>query len=282
MLKRKFSASEAYSFGFKNVLDNFLYFFVATVVGVCLTGAFLKFVGYLEGWEGLTKHFNELSKFFHESMNDAGGALGHSKHSHDVYTQKWLPAQISQFFTNLKLVHFHIDKNEIKMYAKTLIPAALIFKLVLDTIGVGYTKIALKLQDKKKVSFCDLYAHYMLVPKYFVVNLIVSTATVLCFVVVSAAFGHINMVSILFLLPGVFVHQRLRLAKFFVVDKNQSIDKALKSSWNATADCWGNLTAFSILESIFNATGHLLILTSFLVFPLRYQVESHVYRQVTK
>jgi hypothetical protein len=282
MFKRKFSTSDAYSFGFRNVLDNFLYFLVATVLGICITGAFLKFVGYLDSWDGLMKHFSELSKFFHESMKDAGGALGHSKHSHDVYTQKWIPAQISQFFTNLKLVHFHIDKSEIANYAKTLVPAALVFKFLLDVIGVGYIKMALKAQDKKKACHTDLYAHYMVVPKYFLVNLIVSTATVLCFVVASFALGAVNFGSMLFLLPGVFVYQRLRFAKFFVVDKNQSVDKALKSSWNATADCWANLTAFSVLEKIVNAFGHLLMLTSFLVFPLSYQVESHVYRQVTK
>lgn len=282
MLKRKFNTSDAYSFGMRNVLDYFLYFFVASVVGILVTGCFLKLTGFINNWEDITQHFGELSRFFHESMKDAGGALGHSKHSHDTYMQQWVPAQMSQFFSKLKIFQFHIDVTTLQDSLKKLVPMALVFKFVIDLLGVGYVKMALDLQDKKKVGFAHFYSYYRLVPKYFVTNLIVQLATVGCFAVVSMVLGDVSIFSALLLVPGVFVYQRLRLAKFFVVDKNQSIDKALKSSWKATADCWAQLAGLSVIEMIFNALGHLLLLTSFLLFPLCYQVESHVYRQMVK
>jgi len=282
MLKRKFNTSDAYSFGMRNILDYFVYFFVASVVGIVVTGCFLKFVGFINNWEDITQHFGELSRFFHESMKDAGGVLGHSKHSHDTYMQQWVPGQMSQFFAKLKIFQFHLDVTSIKESLRKMVPAALVFKFVIDLLGVGYIKMALDLKDKKKVGFAHFWSHYRLVPKYFITNLIVQFATVGCFAVVSMIMSDISVFSMLLLVPGIFVYQRLRLAKFFVVDKNQSIDKALKSSWNATADCWAQFAGLSVIEMIFNALGHILLLTSFLLFPLCYQVESHVYRQVVK
>jgi hypothetical protein len=282
MLKRKISISDAYSVGFRNILDNYAYFLVATVAGILVTGVFLVAIGYFDSWDMIAKHFAELSKFFHESMRDAGGALSHSKHSHEVYAQKWAPAQLTQFFSNLKQVHLHIDKQEIMNFWHKMVPAAIVFKLVLDLLGVGYIKMALDTKSKKPAGFCHFYSHYALVPKYFIVNLLVHLATVAGFVVVNLFAGEFSLISVLFLVPGIFVYQRLRLAKFFVIDKNHSIDQALKASWDATGDCWGNLAAFSVVEMIVNALGHMLILTSFFVFPLSFQVEANVYRQLVK
>lgn len=282
MLKRKFSISDAYSFGFRNILDNYAHFLIAIVAGILATGVFLMVIGYFDSWDMITKHFAELSKFFHESMRDAGGALSHSKHSHEVYAQKWAPAQLVQFFSNLKQVHLNIDKQEIANFWHKMVPAAIIFKFVLDLLGIGYIKMALGSKSKKDAGLCHFYSHYALVPKYFIVNLLVHVATVAGFMVVNMVAGGFSLISVLFLVPGVFIYQRLRLAKFFVVDKNYSIDKSLKASWDATGDCWGNLAAFSVVEMIVNALGHMLILTSFFVFPLSFQVEANVYRQLVK
>ena len=282
MFNRKFSISEAYSFGLRIALDYFLYFMVAVVVGVCLAALFLKFVGYLDSWDNFMQHFSEITRFFHESMKGAFGSAGHSQYSYDSYVQKWAPTQVAQFFSNLKLINFHFDKVEIKSYLKDFLPAILGFKFMLDLIGVGLSKMSLDVYDKKSVTFAHFYKFYALVPAYFIVNLIVYVATVACFVVADLLLGGINFASVLFLIPGLFLYQRLRFAKFFVIDKNNNIIQALRASWCATADCWTHLAGFSFVEMLINSLGHLLILTSFVIFPLRYPVEVSVYRQIVK
>ena len=150
MLKRKLSLSDAYSFGLRCVLDNYVYFIGASVAGIVLAGVFLMYADYIDGFGDISKHFGDILKFFHESMRDAGGALSHSKHSQDAYAQQWLPAHISQFFSNLKQVNLNVDRAEIAANFAKLVPAALVFKFLLDVLGVGYIKMALSCQDKKK------------------------------------------------------------------------------------------------------------------------------------
>jgi hypothetical protein len=179
-------------------------------------------------------------------------------------------------------VHIHVDRQEIINFWQKMIPAAIVFKFVLDLLAVGYIKVALDAKANKPVEFSNLYANYWLVPSYFIVNIITHLVTVLGFFIVGKFTGGFSFVSILFLIPGLFIYQRLRLAKFFVIDKNYRIDQALQASWCATADCWANLTAFSVIEMMVNAIGHVLILSSFVIFPLGFQVETDVYRQLVK
>lgn len=131
----------------------------------------------------------------------------------------------------------------------------MLFSVVL---AVGWIKIALDLQENKQVRYNYLYKFYYFAPRVMAVTVLRYLVTMLgcCF----------------FLIPGIFIFQRLRFAKYYVIDKDQSVMQAWKSSWNLTKGSVIHLVGYSILDFFMGA------IIPFL--PLSSQVEAHIYRQM--
>lgn len=132
--------------------------------------------------------------------------------------------------------------------------------LFLAVLSVGWIKIGLDLLDDKHVDYAYLFKFYYFVPRVLGVTFLrIFVATIGLFLLV---------------IPGIIVFQRLRFAKYFVVDKNQPIIQALKSSWRLTNGSVVNLVGYSVLNGCFNGLMPII--------PLNSQVEAYIYRQMVK
>ena len=86
----------------------------------------------------------------------------------------------------------------------------------------------------------------------------------------------------LFVLPGVYVYQRLRFAKLYVIDKHMGVLQALEASWKATDGQILELVAFSLIAAVVRSLTSVVFVLSFVVNPLHHEAEVAVYRQLAK
>lgn len=291
MKKSKFSLESAYSWGFKTVVGNFGMFLVTMLVGVLASAVFLALVGAIDFW-AFREHFGALSHFFNKVMGSATGPLHHGGHSIENYLREHLPTALSRYFADKHVLSFDISGHDLAYLFGMFGISAFVMKLLTDLLAVGWIKMALGLQDNKKdVSERYLFKFYALVPSYFVVNLLAGLAVLASLAVVGGiAYGVFRdghpgiamVVGLLAMIPGIFVHQRLRFAKYFVLDKGQGILDALRSSWEMTCGSVWHLLVYSIFAGFVAALGSAVFLALFFVMPLAYQADAHVYRQMLK
>ncbi len=267
MINKRFSLHEAYSFGFKTVVNHFGFFLLTMFVGSLAALVFLVFLGILDYWM-FKEHFQTLLKTFFHSMSEATGTVHQAGLTVYDHVRGVLPASLAKHFSPKDVVSVDITGQDVKTILQVLLPVAFIFKLFSDMIAIGWTKMALDLQSNKAVGVSYLYEFYYFVPRVFAVNLIVALA-----MMIGLPF---------FLIPGIFLYQRLRFARFFVIDKNQSIMQALESSWKMTEGSVLHLFGYSILASLLASLGNMFFLVTCFLFPLAYQVEANVYRQMVK
>ena len=290
MPSKKFSLESAYSWGFKTVLTYFSFFLTATVIGSIACAVFLSLVGVLDFW-AFREHFGSLSHFFEKVVGSATGPLHHSVHTVPEHMRAHLPNALSRFVADKHVLSLDVSGQDLGYFVSMVGLSSLGLKLVVDTIAVGWTKMALDLQDKKAVSEKYLYKFYALVPRYFAVNLIAGLA-VLATLGAFAAFaagmikgGHPGVgvvVGILSMIPGIIVHQRLRFAKYLVLDKNKQVIDALQGSWKMTDGLVAHLVVYSVLATLVAGLGCAVFLSIFITVPLAYQVDAHIYRQISK
>jgi hypothetical protein len=266
MFSKKFSIETAYTQGARIVLHHFMFFVLAMAVGALIIGAVLVVLGYLE-IEMLKHHFGTLTQMFQHVASTPTGALHYGGTSLYESVSQYSPYAAQQFIGQTRL-STDIRGQDIQYLIKILVPAMLVMKLAIDMITTGWTKIALSYSANQTVSLNYLYSYYYLVPRVFVVNLIVGILTLLG--------------TMMFVFPGIFVFQRLRFARYFIIDKNLSIDKALQASWAMTDGAVLQLIGFSIVHVIVKALGGLLVLTALFTIPLSLQAEANVYKQMTQ
>lgn len=130
----------------------------------------------------------------------------------------------------------------------------------LTVLSVGWIKIALDLLENKHVDYGYLFKFYYFGPRVIAVAVLRFFATMIGFC--------------LLVIPAIIIFQRLRFAKYFVIDKNESVMQALKSSWKMTKGSVIHLVGYSILATCFNAL--------LPIIPLNSQVEAYVYREMNK
>src|SRR5579863_551549 len=92
---------------------------------------------------------------------------------------------------------------------------ASIYLVICDMIG---SVLSIRLYDDKYISFKETISHFRKIPSYFGI-------TVLYFLVTNVGYY-------LFIIPGLLMEIRLRLCKYFIVDKNIGIIQSLKGSWH--------------------------------------------------
>lgn len=153
----------------------------------------------------------------------------------------------------------------------------LLFLYGLSLIAVGCTKLGLDVLDGKQVDYSYLYKYYYLVPRVFIVE-----AMPLLLLVASSYYfltsGQLPFVVIVFLglvISWFYFQVRFGLARCFIVDKNQSIIEALRSSWYMTEGIVFDMGCYQLLT---------LVLKRVTVFlsPIVYVADVSVYRQIIK
>lgn len=267
MFTKKFSLDLAYGQGARMVLNYFTFFLVAMVVGSLTCAAALMFLGVIDFY-ALRYHIAPLLKMFQHVLNSSTGALHYGGTTIQELLRPYLASDIAQQTMGRDMVSVDINSYDSAYLFSIMAPTMLMLKLVIDMISIGWTKIALELNANKPVTLRYLFDYYYLVPRVFVVNLIVGVLTLAG--------------CMLFIVPGIFVYQRLRFAKFFVIDKNLGIVKALQASWALTQDAVLQLFGFTLISVLLETLGNLLVVTYLFLSPLQNQVEANVYRQMVK
>ncbi len=266
MLNGKFSLTEGYYKGGKIVIDNFMFFMMATAIGVLAVACYLAVLGIID-FMLLKNHIYSLVKLFQQTATSATGSLYHENFAMHTALAKNIPEDLLQQFVDMDIVSFNIAKEDLTKIITWIIPTALLLKLFVDIMMVGWIKIALDINANKKVTFKYLFEYYYLAPRVFLANLVVNLATIIGL--------------LLFIVPGIFVYQRLRFAKFFIIDKNLSIIKALQSSWALTQDSVLELTGFSLISLMLNNIANFVFILKVFVLPLKNQTETNIYQQLS-
>lgn len=265
MFTKKFSLDVAYSTGVRRVLDYFSFFILAIGLGGLACAAALVILGVVDFYT-LGFQMAPLIKMLQHVSTNATGALHYGGTTIQEIMRPYLSAEIAQQSMGRDIISVDVANYDFRNLFIKLIPTMLILKLFVDTISIGWTKIALDLNVNKPVSLRYLFSFYYLTPRVFVVNLIVGIATIIG--------------TALFVIPGIFVYQRLRFSKYFIIDKNLSIIKALQASWALTEQATLQLFGFTVISIVLETIGHILVLTYLFLIPLQNQVEANVYQQM--
>lgn len=135
------------------------------------------------------------------------------------------------------------------------------------TVSLGVVHVALKIYDKKKATFSDLFQKIHLIIPYFIASFI---------------YGLIVVVGlILLIVPGIIWGIKYRYFIYFMVDKNLGPIDALKASSKLTQGVKWNLFFFGLALILVNIIGFIcLIVGLFITIPLSMMAEAYVYRKL--
>lgn len=134
-------------------------------------------------------------------------------------------------------------------------------------IGVGVLKICLKLIDKQKAEFSDLFSGATLLVPYIVAKLLL----------VLIILGGV----ILLIVPGIIWAIQFYMCTYLVVDKGLGPIEALKKSSALTRGARWELFCFSLLLMLLNIAGGLAFGIGLLIsLPVTTLASLHVYRQL--
>lgn len=265
MFAKKFSLETAYAAGVRIVMNYFMFFSLAMFVGILAAAAVLIFLGIVDAY-ALRYHMAPLIKLFHHITNSATGALHYTGLTVQESVRPYLSSEIAQQGLGRDIISIDVSSYDLGYLATVLVPTMLALKFFVDMLSIGWTKIALELNINKPITVRYLFDFYYLVPRVFLVNLIVGVLTIIG--------------TMLFIVPGIFVYQRLRFSKYFIIDKNLSIVKALQASWALTEQATLQLFGFTLIAVILDALAGIITIAYLFLIPLQNQVEANVYRQL--
>lgn len=135
------------------------------------------------------------------------------------------------------------------------------------TISIGMIYVALRLHDRKKTVYGDLFRHIHLIIPYFLASIIYSLIVIVGF--------------ILFIIPGIIWGIKFRYFPYLMVDRKLGPIDALKESSKITKGARWNLFFFGILLVLINILGALALLVGlFVTIPLSMMAEVYVYRKL--
>jgi hypothetical protein len=269
MFNPKFSLESAYSTGAKSVLNHFMFFVVSMFAGVAACALYLGMLGIIAMNVGAMRyHVLALINMFKHVLSMPTGPLHYAGTTVQESIRSYVSPDVASQILGRDVISIDISGYDIAYLASWLIPTALVLKLMLDVIFIGWAKVALDASSKKEINHRYMYEFYYLAPRVFVANLVVGLA---------AMAG-----AMLFLLPGVFLYERLRFAKYFIIDKNLSIVKSLQASWALTEGSVLHLFGFTLISTLINSLSNVLVLGAIFTVPLTNQAEANVYIQMKK
>jgi uncharacterized membrane protein len=181
-----------------------------------------------------------------------------------------------RFFVPLLLIVWAITNGIPQLLGRNVTPHSLasyllfiISTLINLIINIGLLKISLKLIDKKKPEFKDLYSESNLALRYI-------GATLLYYLIVAGGL-------ILLIVPGIILAIKFGYYKYFIVDKNMGIMESLRESSKITQGNKWNLFRFDLSLVGINILGVLaLFLGLFLTLPLSMVSSAWVYRKLSR
>lgn len=268
MFSKKFSLEAAYSQAAKIVLAHFMFFVVSMIVGGLAVALAFAFLGYVDLYALRNVDLSRLIQIFHHVVTSPTGVLHYGTTTIYDSVSSTISPHVAQQVVGQSVASFDLASTDVKAVISVLAPTMIALKLFLDMIAIGWVKIALSFNANQTASLKYLFEYYYLVPRVFVVNLIVGVLTIAG--------------TMLFIVPGIFVYQRLRFARFFVIDKNLGIVKALQASWAMTEEAVLELFGFSVLTSLLRMLSVSLAVLWVFVSPLTVQAEVNVYKQMLK
>jgi uncharacterized membrane protein len=198
-----FSKSEAISYGWKQTVKNFSFFFIVLLIILAV---------------------NVLPSVIAGILSDDGGSL--------------------------------------LSFVATLIGWALQLIVSLGSIG-----IALRIHDKRKAEYKNLFDYSRLVIPYFFGSIVYTVIVIVGF--------------ILLIIPGIIWGIKFRYYPYFMVDRNIGPIDAMKESSKITAGNKWNLFLFGIILGFINLIGALALLVGlFVTIPLTMMAEAYVFRKL--
>lgn len=266
MFNKKISIESAFSSGNRIVINHFTFFLLTAGMGLLACAVFLHVVGVID-FLALRHHVAPLMKMFQNAFASATSVLHYQDFTVKDTLIAYLPAEISDQLLQKDFISFDISGYDWGYILSWILPSALALKLFFNMISVGWMKIALDLNANKPVSARYLYQYYYFVPRVFVVDLLLFAVTLLGFR--------------LFIIPGIFIYQRLRFARYFVVDKNLGIVKAFQASWALTDGSVLQLFGFSLISHFIEFFGYVFVFLNLYTIPLLNQAEVNVYTQLS-
>jgi len=105
-----------------------------------------------------------------------------------------------------------------------------IYLVICDLIG---SALSIRLYDGKLISFKEAVSCLRKIPRYFGIAILYSLA--------------MRLGYYLFIIPGVLMQIRLKLCKYFIVDKNIGVIQSLKDSWHISKGHMFDIFMISII-----------------------------------
>ncbi len=106
---------------------------------------------------------------------------------------------------------------------------------------IGVTQVTLKIYDKEKTGYDDLFTHIPTFFNYLAVSLFVGIATLVGF--------------ILLIIPGIIWATRFQLAPYLVIDKGMGPFEAMRESWRITKGQTLNLIGYGFVLGVIGILG---------------------------
>jgi len=145
----------------------------------------------------------------------------------------------------------------------------LIGGIVSLVVGIGATRISLRLHDGGSATVGDLFAvDGPLLWRYFLASLLYGVV--------------VTVGLVLLIIPGIIFSVRYIFYGYAVVDRNARPGEALSQSAAATKGVWGDLSLFGLAIILLNILGALLLGVGLLVtIPISAIATAWVYRRLT-
>ncbi|HVT00976.1 MAG TPA: DUF975 family protein [Patescibacteria group bacterium] len=181
-----------------------------------------------------------------------------------------------KFFVVLLLIMFAVNvipSNLARVFDNNNSPLigfilALIGWILQFAVSLGVIGVALKVYDRKKVQYSNLFDYIHLIIPYVVAGFI---------------YGVIVLVGlILLIVPGIIWGIKYRYFVYFMVDKNKGPIDALKASAKITKGQKWNLFLLGLMLLGLNVLGALALLVGlFVTIPATIMAEAYVFRKLS-
>ncbi len=289
MFNEKFSLMRAYFTGMKILLEYLSFYMIwQAIVLVAWLGMVIGIGLYLDvlDYQALTTNWSWIGTIIVQLFSEikVKWVSIFADFSLHGLLQLALPKQFLNHMieTMSWTEYFHIIVLPKKIPLILLLSVVVYFSM---TVSIGFIKTALSLQGHKVVSFLNMIQYCYMVPSYCLVKMIVGFSCGLPIALLVVLCGYVDGVirygAIGFVVAMViFLYQRLRFAKYFVVDENMDCVQACLSSWKLTRGSVIHLFIFSIVAVVIISC-HLSGLLMYLFLILDKQAEVSVYRQLT-
>lgn len=287
MINTRFSLLQAYFTGIKMLLEyiSFYMMWYAVVlaawfgiaIGFGLYADVLDYSALTASWSWIgaiaKRWFSEI-KIDYSAIPDDASVYGLLRHflpsnilNHTLETMSW-----SEYF------------NIIILPKKVILLVSVVATAWLSmSVSIGFIKTALSFQSNGTACFHDMYQYFYLVPSYVATKVIMILACGLPLALLLVTHSYMGSLkygaAVVVSAVVVFVYQRLRFAKYFVIDQGMNPSAACGASWHLTQGSVFHLLMFSICAMAI-MTHHFSGLLMYFFVTLDKQAEVSVYRQL--